>query len=242
MQSNLAQRLSAHLCTVLVVAALAAPAALAYEITYDFTAIGYFGTYTGVGFETTPSASEEISGSVTFNVLSVAPPPEPDAFFNDDHTRAYDNYSGNWVRTEFSGTSSRGSIAPVPVGEECGVDGYVYGPLYFVEVNNNTTLDVNTYSNQSSFKQYQCYSNDGLTSSGRRRLEALPCCIGSCTTKYRRTLAWTSMRAGCRPSTTVCTSGPAGSATNGTMSIQKPFQTQPAVLVPCSTSIPQAGA
>ncbi|TAK55525.1 MAG: hypothetical protein EPO25_03660 [Gammaproteobacteria bacterium] len=137
MRSHLSKRLSAHLFTVLVTAALAAPAALAYEITYDFTATGIFATYTGIGFETEPSDSEEMSGSVTFHILSVAPPPEPDAFVNDDHTGAYDYYSGNWVRTEFSGTTTRGPIAPVPAAEECGADGDVYGPLYWVEVHNN---------------------------------------------------------------------------------------------------------
>lgn len=74
MRSHDPQRFAGRLAAALSTLALIAPVAGAYEIAYDFTASGNFATFTGSGPAMTMGDTEEISGSVTFNVLTEAPP------------------------------------------------------------------------------------------------------------------------------------------------------------------------
>lgn len=122
---------------------LAAPAVNAWDVTYDFTAWGWNYTFTGIGAETIWGPQETISGSVTYKVLRVAPPP---GAYTDGSTYAISN-SGDWVNVEFSGETSAGPIAPSP-----SLGGLL---RYDAQVTNRYTDPGNAdYSAQATWKNY----------------------------------------------------------------------------------------
>jgi len=132
---------------------LAAPAAWAYEVTYDFTAHGNIGTFTGNGADTTVGPEETISGTVTFNVLTVSPPAGAET---DGITYAVGRNS-TWVTAEFEGISSAGSIAAMPWG---------FGNESFeqwVEVTNSIPPLDYRYTSQNIDTTYWAFTDDGTT-------------------------------------------------------------------------------
>jgi hypothetical protein len=126
-----------------------APAAQAWDVTYNFTAWGWNSTFTENGAESIQGDEETISGAVTYKVLRVAPPADA---FTDGLTYAISN-SGDWVEVEFSGETSAGPIAPSPnPGDLLRFDAQVYNRF-----TNPGNVD---YSAQATWKNYFDVSGD----------------------------------------------------------------------------------
>lgn len=101
----------------------AMPAAQAWDVSYDFTASGEFARYRGCD-EPEMLGQEEIAGSVTFKVLTVAPPANA-----EDYGTHVQSWSKDWVLAEFSGETSQGPLGPLPFDSTSPAEGlrYLYG-------------------------------------------------------------------------------------------------------------------
>jgi hypothetical protein len=126
------------------------PAAQAWDVTYDFKATGNIYHFENDGCSQPElGSSEEVTGSVTFKVLSVQPPASA---YTDGQTYASCE-NCDWVVTEFTGETSEGSLDPAPFDESA-----PSADLYYIyEVNN---LYDSNYSNQSGLKQYRKVDED----------------------------------------------------------------------------------
>lgn len=139
----LATRLSLTVAALL----LAAPVVQAYEITYDFTAHGTVTTFNNEPTGT-EGPEETISGSVTFDVRTVAPPAGAttlDGYYAvawDDPAVADDT----WVIMSLTGTTSQGSLEPA------GLPGDAL--YHLIQVSNTFDSWCADYSIQGTTTQY----------------------------------------------------------------------------------------
>jgi hypothetical protein len=117
-------------------------------VSYNFTASGQVGRYTGCGGPEMLDP-EEISGSATFKVLRVAPP--DDAISDATYAASWE---GGWVLVEFSGDTTEGPLDPMPFDSAPPYEGLEY--LYAVTRQPSTAAG----HSQAALKHYLKVDDD----------------------------------------------------------------------------------